>query len=191
VIEKVTGVSYYDYVQQHVYTPAGMTRSGSLPENHAVPDLAIGYTKPWLPYPWVPNTGMLPYRASSFAWSYSTVGDLARFAQALLTHKLLSPDATKLLITGKAPMTGVAEPWLGPGVKAMFGPGIRYAYGFADDRDASGNGWVGHGGADAGMSGDLKIYPKSGYVVAVLENMGPPAPQGLSDYLDPWLPTAR
>jgi len=62
-----------------------------------------------------------------------------------------SPDSTKLLITGK--------------VNA--GP-AKYAYGFEDARDAHGNGWVGHGGGAPGMNGDLKIYPKSGYVVAVL-----------------------
>jgi hypothetical protein len=28
VIENVTGQSYYDYVQQHIYKPAGMSRSG-------------------------------------------------------------------------------------------------------------------------------------------------------------------
>ena len=33
VIEKVTGQSYYDYVQAHIHAPAGMTRSGSLPEH--------------------------------------------------------------------------------------------------------------------------------------------------------------
>ncbi len=195
VIEKVTGQSYYKYVEQQVYAPAGMTRSGSLPENQAVPDLAIGYTKPWLPYPWVPSTDQLPYRASSFAWSYSTVGDLARFAQALLSHKLLNPETTRLLITGKAQMTGEADAEFGPGVKTMFGPATRYAYGFVDAPDASGNGWVGAGGADAGMSGDLRIYLKSGYVVAVLANIDlnidVPAAPGLSAYLDPWLPTAE
>ena len=36
VIEKVTGQRYYDYVQAHVYAPAGMIRSGSLPEDRAV-----------------------------------------------------------------------------------------------------------------------------------------------------------
>jgi D-alanyl-D-alanine carboxypeptidase len=40
VIENVTGQSYYDYVDQHVYAPAGMTRAGALPEDTAVPDLA-------------------------------------------------------------------------------------------------------------------------------------------------------
>jgi CubicO group peptidase (beta-lactamase class C family) len=33
VIEKVTGQSYYDYVQAHIYGPAGMTATGSLPED--------------------------------------------------------------------------------------------------------------------------------------------------------------
>ena len=70
-------------------------------------------------------------------------------------------------------------------------PGARYAYGFEDARNADGNGWVGHGGGAPGINGDLRIYPKSGYVVAVLANLDPPAAQRISEYLDPRLPTAR
>ena len=55
VIEKVTGHSYYDYVQQHIYAPAGMTRSGSLPEDQAVADRSIGYTKPPGTTAWAPE----------------------------------------------------------------------------------------------------------------------------------------
>jgi D-alanyl-D-alanine carboxypeptidase len=175
IIEKVTGHSYYDYVQQHIYAPAGMTRSGSLPEDHAVPDRSIGYTKPPGTTGWVANTDTLPYRGTSAGGGYSTVEDLARFAHALLSHKLLSPHSTKLLITGK--------------VKA--GPGAKYAYGFEDARHPDGNGWVGHGGGAPGINGDLKIYPKPGYVVAVLANLDPPAAQRISEYLDPRLPTQR
>jgi D-alanyl-D-alanine carboxypeptidase len=175
VIEKVTGQSYYDYVHAHIYAPAGMTSSGSLPENRAVPDRSIGYTKPPGTTAWTPNTDTLPYRGTSAGGGYSTVEDLTRFAHALLSHKLLGPDATKLLITGK--------------VKA--GPGARYAYGFEDARDANGNGWIGHGGGAPGINGDLRIYPKSGYVVAVLANIDPPAAQRISEYLDPRLPKQR
>jgi CubicO group peptidase (beta-lactamase class C family) len=175
VIEKVTGHSYYDYVQQHIYAPAGMTRSGSLPEDHAVPDRSIGYTKPSGTTGWIANTDTLPYRGTSAGGGYSTVGDLARFAHALLSHELLSPHSTKLLITGK--------------VKDA--PGTRYAYGFEDARDADGDGWIGHGGGAPGINGDLKIYPKPGYVVAVLANLDPPAAQRISEYLDPRLPTER
>ena len=65
VIEKVTGRRYYGYVQQHVYAPAGMTRSGSLPENQAVADRSIGYTKRRRTTAWGPNTDTLPYRGGS------------------------------------------------------------------------------------------------------------------------------
>jgi CubicO group peptidase (beta-lactamase class C family) len=175
VVEKVTGQSYYDYVEEHVYAPAGMARSGSLPEERAVPDRSIGYTMPPGAGAWAPNTDTLPYRGTSAGGGYSTVEDLARFADALLEHKLLGPESTELLISGK--------------VKAF--PGSRYAYGFEDRRDADGNGSVGHGGGAPGMNGDLRIYPKSGYVVAVLANLDPPAAQRISDYLDPRLPTTR
>jgi len=60
VIEKVTGQSYYDYVQAHIHAPAGMTGSGSLPEHHRVPDRSIGYTKPPGATAWAPNDDTLP-----------------------------------------------------------------------------------------------------------------------------------
>jgi D-alanyl-D-alanine carboxypeptidase len=174
VIEKVTGQSYYNYVQQHVYAPAGMTRTGSLPENETVPGRSIGYTKLASTSGLAPNTDTLPYRGTSAGGGYSTVEDLARFAHALLSHRLLTPDATELLITGKA--------------KASLTPGARYAYGFEDARNVDGNGWVGHGGVAPGMNGDLRIYPKVGYVVAVLANIDPPAAQRIAEYLDPGCP---
>jgi CubicO group peptidase (beta-lactamase class C family) len=174
VIEAVSGQSYYEYVQDHIYEPAGMTATGSLPEDRAVPDRSIGYMKEPGATEWVPNTDTLPYRGTSAGGGYSTVGDLARFADALLSHELLSPESTELLITGKV------EPF--PGATS------RYAYGFDDSRGADGNGWVGHGGGAPGMNGDLRIYPESGYVVAVLANLDPPAAERVSEYLDPRLP---
>jgi CubicO group peptidase (beta-lactamase class C family) len=169
VIEAASGQSYYDYVRKHIYEPAGMTRTGSAPEDRAVPDRSIGYMMGATG--WVPNTDTLPYRGTSAGGGYSTVEDLERFADALLSHELLRPESTELLITAK-----------------VVGLGSTYAYGFDDRRGADGNGWVGHGGGAPGMNGDLRIYPESGYVVAVLANLDPPAAQRISEYLDPRLP---
>jgi len=172
VIETVTGQSYYDYVHEHIYEPVGMTGTGSVPEDHAVPDRAIGYMDPSGGTDWRPNTDTLPYRGTSAGGGYSTVGDFARFADALLNHELLSPDSTELLITGKEEIV----------------PGIEYAYGFVDHRGTDGNGWVGHAGGAQGMNGDLKIYPKSGYVLVALANLDPPAANRVTDFLDLRLP---
>lgn len=47
--------------------------------------------------------------------------------------------------------------------------------------------WATAGGAP-GMNGDLRIYLKSGYIVAVLANMDPPAAQRIAGWLDARLP---
>ena len=172
IVEAATGESYYDYVREHVFGPAGMTSTDSLPESEDVPNRSIGYTHPYPGASLQPNTLLLPWRGTAAGGGYSTVGDLLRFAHALTSHRLLSPESTELLLTGKVDL----------------GYGFRYAFGFFDGRDASGNGWVGHGGAFPGMNGDLRIYPKSGYDVVALANLDPPAAQRISDYLDPRLP---
>jgi D-alanyl-D-alanine carboxypeptidase len=175
IAEAVSGESYYDYVRENIFRPAGMTSTDSLPESEDVPNRSVGYTRPSFgARSWQPNTDWLPWRGTAAGGGYSTVGDIARFADALTSNELLSPDSTKLLITGKV----------------YLGPALSYAFGFFDGRDERGNGWVGHGGGAPGMNGDLKIYPESGYVIAVLANVDPPTAQRITDYLDPRLPTS-
>ena len=171
VIEKVTGKSYYDYVAQNIYGPAGMTRSGSEPESETVSGRSIGYMRAQGSTGWAANTNTLPFRGTAAGGGYSTVGDLLRFASALMSHKLLNAEHTALLITGKADTGG----------------GGKYAYGFQDARK-DGFGFVGHGGGAPGMNGELRIYPQSGYVVAVLANLDPPAATQIASFVDLRLP---
>ncbi|HYM75500.1 MAG TPA: serine hydrolase domain-containing protein [Candidatus Dormibacteraeota bacterium] len=169
IIEKVSGQSYYDYVRAHIYIPAGMTSTGSEPEDKAVADRSVGYMKMDSPA-WTPNTDTLPYRGSSAGGGYSTVEDLAKFASALEANKLLDAHYTELLTTGK------------PGT-----PDNSYAYGFQDAR-INGVRCFGHGGGAPGMNGDLQICPGPGYVVAVLSNLDPPAASRVSGFITNRLP---
>jgi CubicO group peptidase (beta-lactamase class C family) len=172
VIEKVSGRSYYDYVADHIYKPAAMTRSGSEPESTPVVGRSIGYTRMrGGGAEWAPNTTTLPWRGTSAGGGYSTVGDLMNFATALMGHRLLDAKHTELLIGGKAEISA----------------GRMYAYGFEDRRGDNG-GAVGHGGGAPGMNGELRIYPRSGYVVAVLANLDPPAASSVSSFIDQRLP---
>jgi CubicO group peptidase (beta-lactamase class C family) len=161
VVEKASGQSYYDYVRDHIFKPAGMTGSGSEPEDVAVPGRAIGYMQE--KGAWVPNTGTLPYRGTSAGGGYATVRDLLRFATALTGHVLLDATHTALLTTGK-----VETP-----------RGGKYAYGFEDTIDGGVRSF-GHGGGAPGMNGDLRIFPDSGYVVAALANTGSGASEAVS-----------
>ncbi len=175
LVEKVSGQSYYDYVAEHVYKPAGMTLTASLAEDQVVPGRSVGYTHfreqsaqggAHAPEAWRPNTDTLPYRGTSAGGGYSTVEDLFRFAMALENHKLLDAEHTELLTTGKVDTPG----------------GGKYAYGFGDEM-ISGIRCFGHGGGAPGMNGDLKICRSTGYVVAVLANLDPPAASRISEFV--------
>jgi CubicO group peptidase (beta-lactamase class C family) len=167
VIERVTGTSYYDYVEANIYRPAGMTRTGSEPESEPVAGRSVGYMRAPGAGGWIRNTDTLPYRGMAAGGGYTTVGDLLKFATALLGNKLLDAEHTALLIGGKV----------------AIGPDRKYAYGFEDAR-RDGRGAVGHSGGAPGMSGDLRIYPRSGYVVAALSNQGPVPAPAISAFVD-------
>ncbi len=97
LIEAVSGESYYDYVRDNVFRPAGMTSTDSLPESEDVPKRAVGYMKPFSggDY-WTENHITLPVRGTSAGGGYSTVGDLMRFAEALESGELdLEGDARR------------------------------------------------------------------------------------------------
>ena len=169
LIEKVSGQSYYDYVRDHIFKPAGMAATASEPEDQVVPDRSIGYTR-LTGDNLRPNTDTLPYRGTSAGGGYSTVEDLLKFATALQTHKLLNAQYTEMLTTGKVDT-----------------PGGKYAYGFQEAM-SNGTRCFGHGGGAPGMNGELKICPGPGYVIALLANMDPPAASRVADFITNRLP---
>jgi len=171
IIEKVSNQTYYDYVREHVFKPAGMNSTDSLPEDQPVASRSTGYMKE-ASGPWMENKDTLPYRGTSAGGGYSTVVDLYRFAMALQQHKLLDAAHTEMLVTGK--------------VDTGHGPD-KYAFGFFET-DSNGLKCFGHAGGAPGMNGELKICPKAGYVIAVLANLDPPAAQRASDFIANRLP---
>ena len=173
LIEKVSGQSYYDYVRDHIFKPAGMTATASEPEEMTVAERSVGYMRDGPGADWRPNTDTLPYRGTSAGGGYSTVEDLLRFATALQTHKLLNAQYTEALTTGK--------------VDAGRG---KYAYGFQDSV-INGTRCYGHGGGAPGMNGILQICPAPGYVIAVLANLDPPAASRVGDFVTNRLPAAK
>ena len=146
-----------------------MTSSGSEPENEAVPDRSLGYTRMGA-NDLHPNTDTLPYRGTSAGGGYSTVEDLLKFANALEEHKLLNAEFTDELTTGKVDARGA-----------------RYAFGF-EDQTINGIRCFGHGGGAPGMNGDLEICPGPAYVVAVLSNMDPPTANQISTFITNRMP---
>ena len=167
IIEKVSGLSYYDYVQRSIFEPAGMKATGSLPETDVVAMRAQGYMKE--AGKWMPNTDTLPWRGTAAGGGYSTVGDLLRFAEALQSGKLVS--------------------------NAMLAEATRdqmqsYGFGFGIRGQGAWRGF-GHGGGAPGMNGELRIIPVQGYVLVVLSNLDPPAASRELDFVAARLPVSQ
>jgi CubicO group peptidase (beta-lactamase class C family) len=162
IIEKVAGQSYYDYVREHIYKPAGMRQTDAYQITDNTPNLARGYTNLGpddnpASGPRRENTASLPNRGGPAGGGYSTVEDLLRFATALGNHQLLSAKSTELLTTGKVEM----------------GPGGKYGYGFGEHQ-MNGCRIFGHNGGAPGIGSDLSIFPGPGYVAVVMTNYDPP-----------------
>jgi D-alanyl-D-alanine carboxypeptidase len=166
LIEKVTGMSYYDYVRSHIFQPAGMSSTDSLTEAEVVPNRSIGYMK--AAGGWTPNTDTLPWRGTAAGGGYSTAGDLLRFARALESGKLIS----------KASLAAATTPF-------------KEGYGFGFDIRGEGplRGY-GHGGGAPGMNGELRMFPQLGYVVICLSNLDPPAATRLVDFFTLRMPAS-
>jgi CubicO group peptidase (beta-lactamase class C family) len=161
IIEKASGEDYYNYMQKHVFQPAGMSDTGFYEPGKEIPNLAIGYTtrsedgKP-LEEP-LDNTKMREIRGGPAGGGYSTAPDMVKFHQALLGHKLLDQKHTELITTGK-----------------VDGPqGSRYAYGFGDN-NSGGKRRVGHNGGAPGIAADFAMFPQTGYTTVALMNSDPP-----------------
>jgi CubicO group peptidase (beta-lactamase class C family) len=151
VVESVSGQSYFDYIRDNIYDPAGMRSSDCYEMDYPVENLAIGYSpKPESEYRWQNNYFKHSIKGGPAGGGFSTVGDLHRFALAILGGKLVSKKSLETM-------------WVPQGSN-------HYGYGFGIE-DGAGGKVVGHSGGFAGINGNLDIFVDRGYIVAVLSNV--------------------
>jgi CubicO group peptidase (beta-lactamase class C family) len=161
LIEKVSGKSYYDFVAENTYKVAGMTNSGSEPENVDVAHRSKGYLRDRFEV--VCNEPTLPWRGTSAGGGYTTAGDLMKFAGALMSNKLLKAET------------------LAEATRPQFPTG-DYGFGFQIRRSEEAQTY-GHDGGAPGMNAILRVYPDSGQSVIVLCNLDSPSASRMGDWL--------
>jgi len=92
IIEKMSGQTYYDYVRDHIFQPAGMTDTDAFELDAVVSNLAVGYVRKTRS-----NIYSLPARGSSAGGGYSTAPDLLKYAEAVVapTPPWSSPERAR------------------------------------------------------------------------------------------------
>lgn len=156
VIEKVSGLSYDNYVRANITGPAGMNDTACYELDQVNPNLAVGYETAF------GEGGKIDYRNNIFmhvikggpaGGGYSTAPDLLRFDQALRTGKLLKKESLEELWKARPE---IASP--------------NYGLGFGVSESPMGK-VVGHSGGFNGISANLAMYLDSGYTIAVMSNL--------------------
>tara|TARA_R110002126_G_scaffold282396_3_gene430783 strand:+ start:7511 stop:9016 length:1506 start_codon:yes stop_codon:yes gene_type:complete len=152
VIEAVSGKSYDDYVQQHIYAKAGMPNSGNFDIDGVTPNMAMGYGYSQQLQSMQTNWFIAGIKGSPAGGGYSTINDLYQFATALTQYQLLPRALTEAAYSAKPELNSA---W--------------YGYGFSVQTNSHGR-VVGHSGAFIGVSSAMQIYLDKGYTLVVLSN---------------------
>ena len=156
IVERVSGQSFDEYVQQHIYAPAGASRTSLCDEFSLVRGLAHGHRRT--------PAGHVLARESDMAFNYdlrycSTVGDLFRIWRAVRDHQLLGAEALTLMSTavGAAAHMSLTDP------RAQYGLALTLGH---EDAHRS----RGQHGSLLGYAGSLYEFPDDSLTVVVLTN---------------------
>lgn len=162
LIEKVSGQTYQQFLQDHIFKPLRMQRSGYDSNTQVIENRATGYTpgpdgRP-VPAGYIDMT--IPYAAGGL---YSTVEDLLRWERALYGGKLLSAASLKQMTT-------------------PFKNG--YAFGLFVATEPDGTQVISHGGGIEGFNTAVAYVPSQKLAVVVLANINGAAPEDLANELE-------
>jgi CubicO group peptidase (beta-lactamase class C family) len=154
IIHRVTGQVYGDFLQVHVFKPAGMPTARVISEADIVPNRAAGYqlvndtleNQEWA------SPSLL---ATADGGLLLSVRDLAQWATALNHGRVL----------GRA---GLEASW----TPVRLNDGETFPYGFGwDVTQQRGYRRIGHSGSYQGFQASMQRYPDFGLTVIVLDNL--------------------
>ena len=163
IVQKVSGVPFGSFLEQHIFKPLEMTRSGYGYAMQHAGDLAIAYIggKP------APMQISLDLYAGA-GGIVSTASDMARWDEALLRGSLLQAPQARVLWAPGRPQTGESS----------------YAMGFVADT-LDGQPYIWHNGYTPYAGGYCfnAIFPQQNLAVIVLTNGGIDGEQGKPETL--------
>jgi D-alanyl-D-alanine carboxypeptidase len=154
IVEKVSGLSYGDFLQKNIFAPLHLDDTGYDWPDRILPKRASGYelqNDTWIASPQIDIS--IPFAAGGL---YSTVGDLFRWSEALFSDRLLTAES-------RDEMFRIYPEALGPG-------GQHYGYGMVLTERFGQTEWY-HGGGVRGFATAIRIYPKARVCVVVLSNV--------------------
>jgi CubicO group peptidase (beta-lactamase class C family) len=152
IIEKVSGLTYEEYVKENLFKPAGMMNSAYGNDTRIITNRAKGYQQGKDGYENArPLSMTLPYAAGSLV---STVEDLWKWNRAIHAYKLVSKESLQKAFTD---------------YKLANGKPTRYGYGWGFN-EVQGAATIEHSGGINGFVTDAVYIPSEDIFVAIFSN---------------------
>jgi hypothetical protein len=156
VIEKVSGQTYNQFLDENIFKPLHMTDSGYDSNSRVIAQHAYGYA----PGPQGPRVAgyvdmTVPYSAGAL---YSTTHDLLKWERGLFGGQLLKPASLEKMITP---------------FKKDYGCGLS-------NTTVSGRKRIEHNGGIQGFNAELVYWPEEQLTVVVLANLNGNAPDTIA-----------
>ena len=152
IIEKVSGVSYEQFIQENIFRPLGMQQSYYMSNEPIIAKRASGYSSTEQGFQNADYLSMTqPYAAGSLG---STVDDLVLWDRAVRSHQLVSAATQALMATPVRLTTGKTEDY-------------GYGWGIADYR---GHRFAHHGGGINGFSTFIAQFQDDPISIIILTN---------------------
>jgi D-alanyl-D-alanine carboxypeptidase len=160
IVERVTGQSFPDYVQQNIFKPAGVNSTTYCDDFTLTRGLSHAYRKIGTGV----NTNYVEARENDMAYNSdlrfcSTVGDLFRLWRAIQQKSLVRPETFKQMTTAE----GAAQHMSAQDPKAQYG----FAMILSHEEDHR---RIGQHGSLMGYSGSLYDFPEDNLTIIVLTN---------------------
>lgn len=157
IVQATSGQSYYDYIREHVFRPAGMTSTDFYTLPRWMRDRRMAH-----PYhrtdngEWVDVIDDNVFVGLPAGGAFSNTTDLARFASAVMRNQLLDPAYTLLTISPKRAKEA--------------GDGIGFGT-YAPGAHLLNDTWVlGHNGGAQGVYANLDWFPNTGWKAIIFSN---------------------
>lgn len=163
VIEKVSGLTWAEFIQKEILDPVGMTNTrldslgGATPMSQMSPTGRLDNPRPALG----------PVLASPAGGMFSTPSDLSQLLTSVFSGHLLSKPTLAALLTPRRDPAG------GPGTSG---------YGFVIRETPTPK--IGIGGGAPGVNADVAYFPDSGWQLIALANVDPPVASQMERVLE-------
>jgi CubicO group peptidase (beta-lactamase class C family) len=164
IIEKVSGMTYREYVRQNIFAKASMIHSDFLRLDHVYKNVAEGSDPirggDGNVIGWKKNIYSFPPIGSPDSGAYVTAGDLDRFLRVVKAGDLLSPELTEAFLSPQVHYRSVDD-WT-----KMYGYGMWF-YVNKSHKVV----FFQKEGINAGVSGLIRHYPDHDLNIVMLSNM--------------------